>query len=84
MAKWSKAQHAKYAVTCARKRSEAKRAARSTEFNASAHPPVDSHYVGETAQAPAVDINRLEERAFRRGMFTALQMVVDLLIRELR
>ena len=42
---------------------------------------VDSHYVGERN---AVDVHKLESDAFRRGMFTALQMVVDLLIQELR
>ena len=46
--------------------------------------PIDSHYVGETAQASTLDVNRIEDRAFRRGLFTGLQMVVDLLIRELR
>ena len=46
--------------------------------------PQAAIYVGESPTQPAVDVNRLEERAFRRGMFTALQMVVDVLIRELR
>jgi hypothetical protein len=46
--------------------------------------PLEAHYVGETAQQPTVDVRKLEETAFRRGMFTALQMVIDALVRELR
>ena len=46
--------------------------------------PLEAHYVGETAQQPVVDVRKLEETAFRRGMFTALQMVIDALMRELR
>ena len=42
---------------------------------------IAGEYVGERAVA---DINKIEDRAFRRGLFTGLQMVVDLLIRELR
>lgn len=74
MAKWSKAQHAKYAATLKRKAAEATK-------------PLESHYVDEQAKQQAgavVDINRIEDRAFRRGLFTGLQMVIDLLIRELR
>ena len=43
--------------------------------------PYDAHYAGET---PAVDVNRLETKAFRNGLATALQMVIELLVRELR
>ena len=42
---------------------------------------IAGEYVGERA---VQDINKIEDRAFRRGLFTGLQMVVDLLIRELR
>lgn len=67
--KWSKAQRDKYAATLKSKNHTAK--------------PLEAHYVGETTQ-PAVDVRQLEERAFRRGMFTALQMTIDALVRELR
>jgi len=46
--------------------------------------PLESYYVDEVAKQPAVDVRKLEETAFRRGMFTALQMVIDALVRELR
>lgn len=69
-----------------RKRNEAakrERAAHPPSFLGDAQnaPPLESHYVGEQ---PKVDVNRLEERAFRRGMFTAFQMIIDLFLRELR
>jgi hypothetical protein len=68
--KWSKAQRDKYAATLKSKNHTAK--------------PLEAHYVGEVGQQPAVDVRQLEERAFRRGMFTALQMTIDALVRELR
>ncbi len=48
--------------------------------------PLTAHYVGEVTQPerPQVDVAKLESEAFRRGMFTALQMVIDSLVRELR
>lgn len=84
MAKWSKAQHAKYAATCARKASEQRRRiALNAKLVNETTKPVDAHYVGQQ-QAHAADISRLEERAFRRGMFTAFQMIIDLFLQELR
>ena len=82
MVGWRKSQHVKFQETMKRKAS-AKRG-RAASSVAGTLPPVDAHYVGETAQAQAVDVNRLEERAFRRGMFTAFQMIIDLFLRELR
>jgi|SRR5580692_12242989 hypothetical protein len=91
--KWTKARIKKMLTT--KKANAILRAATQTAFpakrgRASVKKVLDSpnvvaaHYVGEIAQAPAVDVGKLEERAFRRGMFTALQVVVDVLIRELR
>ena len=76
MAKWSKSQLAHFRATMKAKASEKAKAK-----------PLESHYVDEQpAQqtGAVVDVNRIEDRAFRRGLFTGLQMVVDLLIRELR
>jgi hypothetical protein len=78
--KWSKAQHAKYAATLKRKATTIKRKLDALH-GAPAPPVLDGAYVGEQ---PAVDVNKVEDRAFRRGLLTALQMVVDILIRELR
>jgi hypothetical protein len=64
--KWSKAQRAAFER---RKNTSRPHEVENTK-------PLEAHYVGETAQQPAVDVRKLEETAFRRGMFTALQMVI--------
>ena len=75
--KWSKAQRAAF-----ERRKNASGLHQATNVK-----PLESYYVDEVAKQPAVDIRnvrKLEETAFRRGMFTALQMVIDALMRELR
>lgn len=83
---WGKAQHAKYAATLKRK-------AQAKAKTGAPTPPLTAHYVDQVdstrpqqtqAQQAAIDIGRIEDRAFRRGLFTAFQMVMDIMIRELR
>jgi hypothetical protein len=93
---WSKARINKMLAT--RKANAEKRA--NASLRSAAHDPIrmariknaaipptpnviEAHYAGEQSGA-SLDVNRIEDRAFRRGLFTGLQMVVDLLIRELR
>ena len=61
---WSKEQLKKFRTTNAAKKSKSAKRERAA-YAPPKPPPVDAHYVGEAPQAPAVDINRLEERAFR-------------------
>jgi hypothetical protein len=80
--KWTKAQHAR-ASRATKDRLARKRFSKAAQTISEAQ-PLDTHYAGETLKAPTIDVAKLEERAFRRGMFTALQMVMDYLIRELQ
>ena len=91
MTKWSKAHRTKFMRTVNRKRVNAAKNAIKTiaieaEARGQAHAKkavLAGEYVGQQAEQ-AIDVHKIEDRAFRRGLFTGLQMVVDLLIRELR
>lgn len=81
--KWTKAQRIKFNKTWKTKYAKRGRAANARIAPERGRPLVQGD-VALPQEVAHVDVHRIEQKSFRNGMSTALSMVIDILIRELR